>query len=597
MQAAYPAYQKQLREANAVDFDDLLMHVATMLQESDELRASLDHRYRYILIDEYQDTNLAQYAIARSISIDYPNLMVTGDPDQSIYGWRGANLRNILEFEADYPDVRVVRLEQNYRSTPKILAIADTLISRNRRRKQKRLFTDNDDGPAPRLIEYPTQKEEAEEIAAQIAAQLRSGERSPGDFAILYRMNALSRAFEHAFRDQRIPYQIVRGVEFYQRQEVKDVIAYLRLINNPHDVVALLRIINVPARGIGKKTIDRIRQAAAAQGDSMLAVARDADQLSSISKAYRKRVQEFAELMDRLSKLSDRPVREIMQSVLDETGYLEILRDSSTAGDDNRADNVEELLTAAEEFDRNADDESGLEAFLEEVSLVNDVDDLSPDDRVTLMTLHAAKGLEFPVVYIVAVERGILPHDRSMGSNSELEEERRLLFVGITRAERELQLSHVRFRNYRGAVNRSAPSDFLMELPRESMEVVGLDPMMLRPDLQHEAIEASWSPVRSSPRAERANLPVDLNAAIRTAADLLSSASDASSPSTLASSQEAVDPSQFEVGMAVLHPEYGLGKIESLSGAGKKRTGTVNFATAGKKTIVLAFSGLRPTLK
>ncbi len=265
----YPAYQAQLARANAVDFDDLLLHVAVLLQEHAEVRRSLDERYRFILVNEYQDTNLAQYAIARALSIDYPNLAATGDPDQSIYGWRGANLNNILEFEKDFPDVRVVRLERNYRSTRRILRVAADLIAHNIKRKHKDLYTENDEGRPVRLVTYATQRDEAEEIATRIAEEVREGRRRPRDYAIFYRVNALSRAFELAMRELGVPYQLIHGVEFFERKEVRDILAYLRLLNNPRDDIALLRAINEPARGIGKTTLKRLSEFAAAEGLSL----------------------------------------------------------------------------------------------------------------------------------------------------------------------------------------------------------------------------------------------------------------------------------------------------------------------------------------
>ena len=278
IQKIYPAYQAKLAGSNAVDFDDLLLHVATLLRENPEVRAALDERYRYILVDEYQDTNLAQYAIARALSIDHPNLAVTGDPDQSIYGWRGANLSNILDFEKDFPEVRVVRLERNYRSTKRIVRVADELISHNLRRKKKALFTENEAGEPVRMVTYRTHKDEAEGIAGEIAGEIAAGRRRARDFAIFYRTNALSRSFELALREAGVPYQMVNGVEFFQRKEIKDVLAYLQLVNNPHDEVALLRVINTPTRGIGKTTIERLSQHAGQHRMTLLDAARGGEE-------------------------------------------------------------------------------------------------------------------------------------------------------------------------------------------------------------------------------------------------------------------------------------------------------------------------------
>ncbi len=492
---AYPAYQAQLAASNAADFDDLLLHVATLLHDNPEIRAGLDERYRFVLVDEYQDTNLAQYAIARAMSVDHPNLAVTGDPDQSIYGWRGANLNNILEFERDYPAVHVVRLEQNYRSTQRILSVAARLIAHNVRRKEKDLFTYNDLGPPVRLVSYATQRDEAERIAGRIADEIHGGRRRPRDFAVFYRVNALSRSLEIAFRQQGVPYQLVNGLEFFQRKEIKDVLAYLHLLCNPHDEVALLRVINTPARGIGKTTVGRLSEYAVRQGLTMLDAAREiikprpAVAPSSGATAGRgfmeigprpaKLLAGFVTLVDRLAAAAGGPVEEIVGLVLSETGYQRRLRESNDEEDLQRLANIEELLTVARDFDERRPPLRGgargagqLEAFLEETCLVNDTDAWETEaDRVTLMTLHASKGLEFPVVYLIAVEEGLLPHERSREHPEQLEEERRLMFVGITRAQQELQLSTARYRDFRGQRKLTIPSSFLMELPREEMEL------------------------------------------------------------------------------------------------------------------------------
>ena len=368
-----------------------------------------------ILVDEYQDTNLAQYAIARALSIDYPNLAVTGDPDQSIYGWRGANLHNILEFEKDFPQVRVVRLEQNYRSTKRILRVAADLIRHNVKRKQKDLFTENGEGRPVRLVTYRNEREEAEEIAAEIAAEIRAGRRRPRDFAIFYRINALSRAFEAGMHDQGIPYQLVRGLEFFKRKEIKDILAYLQLLNNPRDEGAFLRVINTPTRGIGKTAIERLADHARQHGLTLLEAAprRGRHGLRSTT-APRRRSWSSRRFSIGLAQVDQAPIEEILGSVLSDSQYEQRLQDSGDAEDQERLANIQELLTVARQFDEHYDGPDRLERFLEQTSLVNDTDDWqSQNDRVTLMTLHASKGLEFPVVYLVAVEEGLLPHERS----------------------------------------------------------------------------------------------------------------------------------------------------------------------------------------
>jgi DNA helicase-2/ATP-dependent DNA helicase PcrA len=464
----YPVYQRRLLQANAVDFDDLLLHTGTLLRENPVLRSKLDARHRYILVDEYQDTNFVQYAIVRALSRDYPNLAVTGDPDQSIYGWRGASVENIFEFERDYPQVRVVKLEQNYRSTQRILRVADQLILHNTRRKHKTLLTDNPEGKPVRLTIFPTSQDEAEQIVQQIAGDLRERKRQPRDFAIFYRTNTLSRGIETAMRQAGVPYQIIRGVEFYNRKEVKDLLAYLHLINNPSNDIAFLRIINAPPRRIGKTTLARISDYARRQRLPLLAAARAADRVEGLNRPTRQAVAAFVELQDRWSKLASRPVEEILGYVMAETAYENWLQ--QTDPEQERLANVKELLTDAREFDAAHPDPNPLERFLEQAALVNDVDALEIEtDKVSLMTLHAAKGLEFPVVFIVGVEQGLIPHERNLEDPQRLEEERRLLFVGMTRAKEELTLTTASYRHLQGSRRMTVPSQFLMEVPREEM--------------------------------------------------------------------------------------------------------------------------------
>ncbi len=575
----YPAYQKRLLSSSAVDFDDLLLHVAQLLRENPEVRASLDARYRYVLVDEYQDTNMAQYVILRGLSLDYPNLAATGDPDQSIYGWRGANLGNIMDFETDYPDVRIVRLERNYRSTKRILRIADELISHNTHRKEKDLYTENVEGTPVRLVAYASHKEEAESIAARIAAEIRAERRRARDFAVFYRVNALSRSLEFAFKDQGIPYQMIRGLEFYQRKEIKDVLGYAQLINNPRDDVAFLRVVNTPTRGIGKRTIERLAEHAAGRGLTLLEAARESGLIETLNKRAAVKVAKFVAMIDRLGEVAGAPVEEILGNVLSESGYRDHLLDSELEEDLNRLANIEELLTAAREFDEQNPGESQLEVFLEQACLVNDTDDWEVEtDKVTLMTLHAAKGLEFPVVYVVAVEDGLLPHERSRSEVAQLEEERRLLFVAITRAQHELQLSYAVYREFRGQRRRTIPSSFLMELPRGEMELV--EPTFVEPVWDER--EVIYEPEPLEYKAEGAPATA---ATVTTAAQLINQ-------DTLAPGR--VSPDVFAQGMVVTHPEYGLGKIVALSGRGAKRKATVAFATAGQKKFVLESSDLRP---
>ncbi len=607
VEQVYPHYQKRLLAANAVDFDDLLLHVATLLKENPELRSELDDRYSYIMVDEYQDTNLVQYAIVRALSVENPNLAVTGDPDQSIYGWRGANLNNILEFERDYPNVKVVRLEQNYRSTGKILRVADELIRHNVWRKEKELWTANQEGSAVRLNCYPNQFEEANFIAARIVNEVRSDRRRPRDFAIFYRTNALSRQLEHALREQGIPYQIVNGLAFYQRKEIKDILAYLHLINNPRHDVAFLRVINTPTRGIGKSTIGRVQEHASKHGLSMLEAAREAGMISGLAKRSAISVAAFVALIDKLSIVGTESLEELLGHVLSESGYREVLENSGTEEDEERLANLEEFLTAAREFDASHPHDGGLERFLEDASLVADTDAWDDEtDKVTLMTMHAAKGLEFPSVFIVACEQGLLPHERSRDDERKVEEERRLLFVGITRAMQELELSYVEYRDFRGRRYHAIPSPFLMELPRQEMEQNSLvsmsrlssdgeDVSQLPPDDFGDDFAADVPvPATDDFADEFSQLPKPKKIGkddprftpLKTGADLLRD---------LKSGRYA--PDRFRHGMTVKHDEYGLGTIVALSGQGSKRLATVKFLADGEeKRLMLAHAPLEPII-
>ena len=616
----YGAYQLHLLMANAVDFDDLLLHAACLLRDNPELRADLDLKHRFIMVDEYQDTNLAQYAIVRALSIDNPNLSVTGDPDQSIYGWRGADISNILGFEKDYQDVHTVRLEENYRSTPEILHVADTLICHNAKRKAKDLFTNNPSGPPVVLRMYQDSYQEADDIAEQVARNVQRGEARPGDVAIFCRMNSLTRAFEHAFNARGIPYQIVNGTEFYQRKEIKDLLAYLHLINNPGNDVAFMRVINVPARGIGAKTLKDLTAYADQYRIPLLEAAREAHSLKSLSARYQKKIMEFVELYDDLAMSATLPVPQLLELILERTGYQEYLETlNDDEADNDRLANVDELITAAAQYDDRQQDEASLEGFLEQVALVSDSDAWDDaGDRVSIMTMHAAKGLEFPHVYVIAVENELLPHKRSMENESQIEEERRLLFVGITRAERFLQLSYAKMRTFRGSFSPMAPSFFLVELPRDAMNIVGAakDLAFARGDYDDdynqdpgypdswdvEADESdSFEPDSFEADDDICQLPDDQRGknargdgsgfvrerpkagvlGMQTAAEMLQRYEP-----------EAASNDIFRVGMRVSHPKYGEGEILTISGRNDKRTAKIRFDIGHVQSFILKFAQL-----
>lgn len=601
----YPAYQERMLQSAAVDFDDLLMHVAQLLFQNAELRAQLDERFRYVLVDEYQDTNKAQYVILRALSVNYPNLAATGDPDQSIYGWRGADISNILDFESDFPNVKVVRLEQNYRSTRRILRVADELIAHNTRRKKKSLFTENAEGDPVRLVTYEDQDEEAASIAHEIRTAIAEGRHRASDFAIFYRVNALSRAIERALRAAGVPYQMVRGQEFYQRKEIKDILAYCQLANNPQDDVAFERCVNSPPRGIGKKSIERLNEQAYRLGASLLDAARQAQTIVGMPKRAATQLTRFVQLIDRVTLAAHGPVEEAMGLVISESGYADSLKTSEDEEDLSRLENIQELLTDARQFDEQSEETEGLEEYLERTWLVNETDKWDVDaDKVTMMTLHAAKGLEFPVAYIVAFEDGILPHERTLQDPEQLEEERRLTFVGITRAMHSLQFSYVRRRDFRGQRRLAIPSAFLLEMPRHEMEIAsGASPLVDDYD-QYDGIDdpgiddsfdiaefesslpADAPPAASSPEPTT-NWRIAA-ASIQTAASLVGGGAKPKMPPS------NVSPDVFTHGMTVVHPEFGPGKIVALSGSGDNRKATVQFATAGERRFVLVHSPLRP---
>ena len=472
---AYQGYQALLQHAHAVDFDDLLLHTYTLLSQNAEVAARYQSRYLHLLIDEFQDTNIVQYAIARLLAAKYRNICVVGDPDQSIYSWRNADIRNILSFQADYPEATSITLAENYRSTQTILDGARQLIATNQQRLDKELFTSRPSGEPITLYEAYNEAEEAQFVAQELQELQEQGHHL-ADCAIMYRVNAQSRAFEEVFIRYGVPYRLIGGVRFYQRREVKDVIAYLRLLYNPSDEVSLARVINTPPRGIGQRTLDELtrwaRDHQTTLSDALHSVAAgqretsvDAPPLNSRSAHA---VAAFAELLDSLrQEAGQMTVVELLDAVVQRSGYRRHLLEGEEQGEE-RWENILELRAAAQEY-ADQDPEEGLAAFLETVSLVADIDALPEErtDAVTLITLHQAKGLEFPVVFMVGMEDGLLPHVRSMDDPAQMEEERRLCYVGMTRAQDRLYMTRAFRRTFQGGSNPAAPSRFLQDLPRE----------------------------------------------------------------------------------------------------------------------------------
>ncbi len=558
----YFDYEKRLRTANAMDFDDLLYLPAMALKMNEEFRAELDARFKYVLIDEYQDTNQAQYEIARRLSIHHPNLCVVGDPDQSIYKWRGSDIRNILDFERDFPAAKVITLEQNFRSTKTILHAASTVIDHNKQRKKKSLVTGNPTGEPVRVLTYDSGLDEAEGVVVRIKQLVSEGKFRYRDHAIFLRINALSRTLESAFVKHAVPFQIVKGLAFYDRKENKDILAYLRLLLNPNDTISFLRAVNEPARGVGKVSLDRLVSWA---NDNELSPALACAQVARLPEIKGKAaagLRGFALLMTDLRAKLDLPPHEVIREVLDKSGYRKMLLESTDDADADRLANIEEMITAAKQFS-DEDSSRTLSDFLETITLASDVDSHDEQsDQVSVMTFHAAKGLEFPVVYMLACEQGILPHNRSIesGKDDELEEERRLCFVGMTRAMKLLHLCHARMREFRGQTNYSIPSMFLDELPPD---VERIDQSMQR-NSARGAIE-EWRRGYAATAGgynPRGVAPVKPNI-----------------PST-------ANPDEYAVGVTVQHEEYGIGVVSEVSGAGALRKVKVRFPGSGERTFV-----------
>ena len=543
----YRIYETRLRAAGAVDFDDLLLLVVRLFETSP---ATLDwYRgvWKYVLVDEYQDTNRAQYRIVRMLTQEHRNLCVVGDPDQSVYRWRGADLRNILDFEKDFPDCRVVPLEQNYRSTKQILRMASAVIEHNTERKDKRLWTENPEGERAQVYRAWDENEEAAFVSRAIHGLHDQG----GDYrdvAVFYRTNAQSRVLEDALRRAGIPYLIVGGVRFYERREVKDVVAYLRLVVNPLDDVAFRRAVAAPSRGIGRSTLEHLDGAARRRGRGLLEAC--AEIPPEVGAKARRALDEFARLIIRLaaSRLTA-TLPALIDEVLAGSGYRDALKAERTAEADTRLENLEELIAASEEFIAARELEgtpATLEAFLDSVSLVADTDELDPEAAgVTLMTLHSAKGLEFPVVFLTGLEEGVFPHSRSMGDREELEEERRLCYVGLTRARARLFLSHALHRRIQG-YGVGEPSRFLLEIPEE--EVVLLNGRASAPRM---------------PAAAAAPAPAE------------------------------VDPDlPFQVGARLRHARWGEGLLVGIQREGEDILVTVHFASVGRKRLSLQYAHL-----
>lgn len=645
----FPLYEARVKQQNAVDFDDLLLHVVHLLEGDVHIREQLDQYFRFILVDEYQDTNLAQYRIVQAMSQLYPNLCATGDPDQSIYGWRGARPGNISAFERDFPDTQIVSLDQNFRSTKRIVHCADQLISNNRRPHRGKLMTENPEGDSVRLLLFENAEAEADGIAEEILRLVATGNKRYSDFAIFYRVNALSRLLETALSRHQVPYQVAAGYSFFERAEVRDLIAYLRLIENQSDDSAMERIINRPARGIGNTTLLKLRDYAEKYKISLFSAAQEAKSIDGITPRIRKSVEGFVDLIQKLHDQSaEGKVAPLLERLITDIDYLSLWREEADEVDVDRAANVHELISAARQYDAIGEDSedhcewrlkrahevldnedldddeedkdnediasdekdatsgdqqaqsdatsgfmadnerTSLQGFLELATLANEADSIDQTKgSVTLMTLHASKGLEFPSVYIIGIESGLIPHERAVreGDLSSFEEERRLLFVGITRAMHQLTLTQTTERTFRGMRRATISSPFISELHGAIIRETSI---LTPPPVTEAMIDQRLKQAR---RRFEAAQKIGGRKLLMTAAELASQQTHPDATTT----DDSPAAFAFRQGMLVRHPRYGRGLITELSGGSHRATVTVEFETDGQThTFVASRCPLQP---
>lgn len=555
----YEYYERELRKNNALDFDDLLLVAVKLLQSNATVLDKYSHRFRYVMIDEYQDTNHAQYLLAKLLASHWKNIAVVGDADQSIYAWRGADIQNILDFEKDYPNCTSIKLEQNYRSTKIILDAANAVIDNNEGRPEKNLWTDKIEGAKIQHFTAQSEHEEAAFIGDTIAKKHDIHDVPYGDMAILYRTNAQSRVLEEALIKRALPYTMVGGTKFYDRKEIKDVLAYLRVLYNPFDDLSLLRIINVPKRSIGATTVAKLQDYAREKGTSLFMTLTQLHLIDSIKGKTKEKLEEFGILIFTLvSEMEDKTVLDILESILDRTGYLAQLEESTDPQDQARAENIGELLSVAKDF-QDTNPSGTVEDFLEQVALVNDVDSFEQEEaKVTLMTLHAAKGLEFPIVFLCGLEEGLFPHSRTLMNPEEIEEERRLAYVGITRAEKELYISNATTRTVFGRTSSYLPSRFIDEIPEELVD--GLRAKRKVPDDIKRHVPQHMS-VTSRPVTK----PIVRNEVI----------------------------TDWKVGDTAIHSKWGNGKVINVTGEGAGMKLTIEFPTQGVRVVMAKFAPVK----
>ena len=555
----YEYYERELRKNNALDFDDLLLIAVKLLQSNAAVLEKYSKRFKYVMIDEYQDTNHAQYLLAYLLSSHWKNIDVVGDADQSIYAWRGADIQNILDFEKDYPNCTSIKLEQNYRSTKIILDAANAVIDNNEGRPEKNLWTDKVEGAKIQHFTAQSEHEEAAFIGDTIVKKHDIHGVPYGDMAILYRTNAQSRVLEEALIKRALPYTMVGGTKFYDRKEIKDVLAYLRVLYNPFDDLSLLRIINVPKRSIGATTVSKLQDYARENGTSLFMTLTQLHLVDTIKGKTKEKLEEFGILIFTLvAEMDDKSVLDILEAILDRTGYLAQLEESTDPQDQARAENIGELLSVAKDF-QDTNPTGTVEDFLEQVALVNDVDSFEQEEsKVTLMTLHAAKGLEFPIVFLGGLEEGLFPHSRTLMNPEEIEEERRLAYVGITRAEKELYISNATTRTVFGRTSSYLPSRFIDEIPAELVD---------------------------SLRAKR-RIPDDIKPTVPRHMSV------ASRPVTKPIIRNEVI-ADWKVGDTAIHSKWGNGKVVNVSGEGAGMKLTIEFPTQGVRVVMAKFAPVK----
>ncbi|GAA0328968.1 DNA helicase PcrA [Bacillus carboniphilus] len=558
----YKEYQKRLRKNHALDFDDLIMLTIKLFDRVPEVLEHYQRKFQYIHVDEYQDTNRAQYFLVKKLAQRFENLCVVGDSDQSIYRWRGADIANILTFEKDYPKANVILLEQNYRSTKRILQAANDVISNNLNRKAKNLWTENSEGNKIAYYKAMNEQSEAQFVAGKINELVKSGELSSSDIAILYRTNAQSRVMEEVLLKSNITYNIVGGTKFYDRKEIKDILAYLRLISNPDDDISLQRVINVPKRGIGSGSLDKIANYAADRDLSLFQALGEVDFIG-LSPKITQAVADFHQFINHFTNMQDYlSVTELAEEVIEKTGYEEMLKKEGTLEAQSRMENIEEFISVTKTFEERSEEDKSLVAFLTDLALVADIDRLDEDETnqgaVTLMTLHSAKGLEFPVVFLIGMEEGVFPHSRSLMEEEEMEEERRLAYVGITRAEQQLFLTSAGMRTLFGRTNMNPESRFIQEIPEDLIEYVN------PPQAKSSSPFATGNQGASYPR--RTGQP------------------------TMRPQKTGNEEKDWQVGDKVEHKKWGPGTVVSVRGEGDGKELDIAFPSQGIKRLLASFA-------